>query len=199
MEAVHSSSLAARPLMFVKPEPLAPASAENVASFVAAARDGDRAAFGQLYQRYAPMVHAVLLARVERDAASDLVQDVFLTALERLSALHDVRAFGGWLAAIARNRAVDHRRSRRETVELPEDLAAREAAPAAEALDAGRALNAIRELPDSYSETLLLRLVHGLSGPEISELTGLTPGSVRVNLHRGMKLLREKLAEESRS
>ena len=39
----------------------------------------------------------------------------------------------------------------------------------------------------------MLRLVEGLTGPEIAMRTGLTPASVRVNLHRGMKLLREKL------
>jgi len=42
----------------------------------------------------------------------------------------------------------------------------------------------------------VLRLVEGLTGMEISERTGLTPESVRVNLHRGMKLLREKLGIE---
>jgi RNA polymerase sigma-70 factor (ECF subfamily) len=43
---------------------------------------------------------------------------------------------------------------------------------------------------------LILRFVEGMTGPEIAELTGMTPGSVRVNLHRGMKLLREQLSTE---
>jgi RNA polymerase sigma-70 factor (ECF subfamily) len=55
------------------------------------------------------------------------------------------------------------------------------------------ALEIIRALPVAYRETLVLRLVEGLTGPEIAERTGLTPASVRVNLHRGMALLREKL------
>ena len=55
-------------------------------------------------------------------------------------------------------------------------------------------LEKIRELPDAYRETLTLRLVEGLTGPEIAKQTGLTPESVRVNLHRGMKMLREKLS-----
>jgi len=53
---------------------------------------------------------------------------------------------------------------------------------------------AIRAMPEAYRETLMMRLVEGLSGAEISERTGLTPGSVRVNLHRGMQLLREALS-----
>ncbi len=54
----------------------------------------------------------------------------------------------------------------------------------------------LRSLPESYRETLAMRIVEGMTGPEISEATGLTPGSVRVNLFRGMKMLREKLERE---
>jgi RNA polymerase sigma-70 factor (ECF subfamily) len=56
-------------------------------------------------------------------------------------------------------------------------------------------LDAIRGLPETYRETLVLRLVEGMTGPEIAGRTGLQPDSVRVNLCRGMKLLREKLGE----
>ena len=59
--------------------------------------------------------------------------------------------------------------------------------------EAAEALEAIRALPEAYRETLVLRLVEGMTGPEIAARTGLQPASVRVNLHRGMKLLREKL------
>ena len=49
-----------------------------------AARGGDEAAFGRLYERYARVVHGLLLARVPRADVDDLVQDVFLTAWKRL-------------------------------------------------------------------------------------------------------------------
>jgi hypothetical protein len=51
----------------------------------------------------------------------------------------------------------------------------------------------ISNIAPGTQATLVLRLVEGFSGPEIAERTGLTPASVRVNLHRGMKLLRYKL------
>ena len=54
-------------------------------------------------------------------------------------------------------------------------------------------LDLIRRLPEAYRETLIFRLVEGMTGPEIAERTGLTPESVRVNLCRGMKMLRELL------
>jgi RNA polymerase sigma-70 factor (ECF subfamily) len=59
--------------------------------------------------------------------------------------------------------------------------------------EAAAAVAAIQDLPEAYRETLALRLVEGLSGSEIAAATGLTPDSVRVNLHRGFKLLRERL------
>jgi RNA polymerase sigma-70 factor, ECF subfamily len=158
---------------------------------VSAARDGDRSAFERLYDRYARVVHGLLLARARAEDVEDLVQEVFLTAWRRLDRLRDPAAFGGWLMMIARNRATDLHRRHVEHVELPDTLTAT-SAPAATA-EARAALEAIRRLPDAYRETLVLRLVEGLTGPEIAERTGMTPASVRVNLHRGMKLLREKL------
>jgi RNA polymerase sigma-70 factor (ECF subfamily) len=164
------------------------------ARLVEAAKDGDRDAFGRLFQRYAAMVHGVLLARVRSSDVDDLMQDVFLIAMQRLSSLREAHAFGAWVAMIARNRAVDFHRSRRRMDELPEDLARAEDGRA----EAEQVLEVIRELPEAYRETLVLRLVEGMSGPEIAERVGLTADSVRVNLHRGMKQLREKLGLEQK-
>src|SRR5580692_12046944 len=79
-------------------------------SLVSAARDGDRAAFGRLYDRYARMVHGILLARIPPREVDDLVQEVFLSALRQLHALRDIARFGAWLATITRNRANDYYR-----------------------------------------------------------------------------------------
>jgi RNA polymerase sigma-70 factor (ECF subfamily) len=161
------------------------------ARLVATAVTGDQAAFARLYDRYARVVHGLLLARIPRGDVDDLVQDVFLTAWDRLDTLRDPAAFGGWISMIARNRATDFHRRSTEHVDLPEDLAAHDDGPAR--TEARAALEAVQSLPAAYRETLVLRLVEGLTGPEIAERTGLTAASVRVNLHRGMKLLRERL------
>ena len=168
----------------------------DVVSLVAAAREGDRGAFGRLYLRYARMVHGILLGRVPIGEVEDLVQDVFVAAMRQVHTLRDVNCFGGWLATVARNRANDYHRRSVELVEFAEE--APEQAPekrrSSGAEDDGAAiLEVIRGLPEAYRETLILRLVEGMTGPEIAERTGLTAGSVRVNLHRGMQMLREKL------
>ena len=167
----------------------APAPVSVEALLVEAVRRGDREAFGQLYEGYASMVHGILLARVPYDEVSDLVQDVFFLAFRKLGSLRESSSFGPWVAMIARNRAMEFHRRKRETEELTEEMT-RPDPPQAEAREV---LEVIRNLPDAYRETLVLRLVEGMTGPEIAARTGLQPDSVRVNLHRGMKLLREKL------
>ena len=156
---------------------------------VKAALDGDRDGFARLYDLYAPLVHGVLLARVPRAEVDDLVQDIFLHAFRKLHTLREAAAFGAWIAMIARNRAVDYHRRSRATVELSDELRGSDAHDSR----ATEILELIRNLPEAYRETLVLRLVEGMTGPEIAARTGLTAASVRVNLHRGMKLLREKL------
>jgi len=163
-------------------------SGAEVAELVRAARRGDRVAFGALYRRFARAVHAVVLARATYRDAGDLVQDVFVIALERLDQLADPAAFPGWIMTVARTRAIDHVRKRQ-----PDELVDEPAATPVPTAEANHVLAVIRALPDAYRETLIMRLVEGMTGPEIAERTGLAPGSVRVNLHRGMKLLREKL------
>ena len=160
-----------------------------MAELVEAARAGDRVAFGELYVRFARTVHGILLARGPGADVDDLVQDVFVIALQRLRTLRDANAFGGWIAAIARNRAADQWRRSPQTTELTDEVAAVQG----DCTDALAVLAVIRTLPDAYRETLVLRLVEGMTGPEIAARTGLTPASVRVNLHRGMKQLRERL------
>jgi RNA polymerase sigma-70 factor (ECF subfamily) len=159
------------------------------AVWVRAVLDGNRDMYGQLYHLYAPLVHGVLLARMPRSEVEDMVQDIFLHALKKLDTLRDAAAFGPWIAMIARNRAMDFHRRSRETIEVTDDFSGRDSVES----KAAEILEIVRSLPDAYRETLVLRLVEGMTGPEISMRTGLTPASVRVNLHRGMKLLREKL------
>jgi RNA polymerase sigma-70 factor, ECF subfamily len=156
---------------------------------VKAVLDGDREGFGRLYNLYAPLVHGILLARVPRAEVDDLAQDIFLHAYKKLHTLRDGSAFGPWIAMIARNRAVDFYRRSKETVEINDEIRGSDTHDS----KAAEILELIRNLPEAYRETLVLRLVEGMTGPEIAARTGLTAASVRVNLHRGMKLLRERL------
>jgi RNA polymerase sigma-70 factor (ECF subfamily) len=167
---------------------------KNEAALVRAAQAGDRAAFGQIYQQFARMIHGILLAHVRPGDAEDLLQDVFVRAMQQLPSLRETAAFGGWLASIARHAAFDHHRRVRPLVALPEKLSGGRRADG----EAFEVLAMIQDLPEAYRETLVWRLVEGMTGPEIARRTGMTPESVRVNLCRGMKLLRERLERKAK-
>jgi RNA polymerase sigma-70 factor (ECF subfamily) len=171
-------------------------------ALVSSAREGDRAAFGRLYDRYARMVHGILLSRVHPREVDDLVQEVFLSALRQLHALRDVSRFGAWLSVITRNRANDHYRKSGPEAALTEPVSEEQAEGRptnhAEEEQPAMIMAVVRTLPDAYREPLILRLVEGMTGPEIAARTGLKHGSVRVNLCRGMQLLREKLNETAK-
>lgn len=178
----------ARNMLLFTSASAAPAEKPEV-SLIERVAAGDREAFGELYRMFAPMVHGIVLLRVPYEQVQDIVQDVFLSAYQNLPKLRDRGKFGGWLASIARNRAAEFHRAKMPGVEIPEDLSGpRNAGP-----EAMEILDAIRSLPEAYRETLVLRLVEGMTGAEIAERTGMTHESVRVNLHRGMDQLRQKL------
>ena len=162
---------------------------DELTDLVIAAQKGDRPAFDQLYRSHSRMVHGVLMSRVPRSDVDDLVQDVFMLAMQRLASLRTPAAFGGWLAAIARTRAIDHLRRQPRTTELVDDVAVSDP----DRSEVMAVLAAVERLPLAYRETLTLRFVEGMTGQEIAAKTGLTEGSVRVNLHRGMKQLKEEL------
>ncbi len=175
----------------------------ELCGLVRRARSGDRAAFELLYRDFVRVVHGVALAHAGPRDAEDVTQEVFMQAFLRLSDLRDEAAFPAWLCSTARNQAIDRRRGRRRQP-APAELTAAEELPAADAAPVTaaassevqqRILAEVRALPDAYRETLVLRLVEGLTGPEIAARTGMTHGSVRVNLSRGMALLRPRLLE----
>jgi RNA polymerase sigma-70 factor (ECF subfamily) len=145
-----------------------------------------RSEFETLYDRYAKYVHAILIARLPPAQAEDSTQEVFLEAWRKLDQLQDQNQFPAWVAAIARNKAADFFRRRKPQEPLLDIHPAKSPAP-------DPILDALQKLPEVYRETLSLRFIEGLTGPEIADLTGLTHGSVRVNLSRGMTLLRESL------
>ncbi len=161
------------------------------------AANGDPTAFGQLYAAFAPVVHGLALARVGQGEAEDVTQDVFLIVHRRLGELRDFAALPGWICSIARNLATDRLRRRRRQPQwtmLQGEPMGRADGDDRELRE--RMLGRIRALPEAYRDTLVLRLVEGLTGPEIAARTGLTHGSVRVNLTRGMAMLREQLAQD---
>jgi RNA polymerase sigma-70 factor (ECF subfamily) len=175
-----------------------PPPTSDTGALVASARAGDREAMGALYHHHHRLVHGLALAQLPPADVDDLVQEVFLQAMRKLDSLREADAFGPWVATIARNSIANRHRARRLRAEtsdadVPETADGAGRGNAEARATAVEILTLIQQLPLPYREPLVLRLVEGMTGPEIAERTGLAPASVRVNLHRGLTKLRELL------
>ncbi|MBM3759908.1 MAG: sigma-70 family RNA polymerase sigma factor [Acidobacteria bacterium] len=146
----------------------------------------NHAEFEVHYNRYSRYVHAILMTRMPPANVEDALQEVFMEAWRKLHELREDANFGPWVAAIARHKTADFFRRKRPLEPLLDVHAARSIEP-------DPILDALQKLPEAYRETLALRFIEGMTGPEIAEMTGLTHRSVRVNLNRGLALLREML------
>ncbi len=153
-------------------------------SLVSAARDGDRAAFGCLYDRYARMVHGILLARVPPREVDDLVQEVFLLALRQFHALRDVSRFGAWLGTITRNRANDRFRKSipdaKVTEPVSEDQAESRTANHAAEQEAAVILAVVRALPEPHEASCVSIGQCSMPGG-IPSATATSPSGARTN------------------
>lgn len=165
----------------------------NDLDLIRASRQGDRSAFEALARLWARPIYAFLLPHV-RDVqlAEDLTQETLLRAWKSIRTLADASKFKGWLFAIAQRQMIDDSRSRRlpfRTVELD----ARPARPASLDPRQDEVLDALTRLPESYRTALSLRFLSGLSPTQIQERLGISNGSLRGILHRGLQMLRDEL------
>ena len=164
---------------------------------VALAANGDSAAFERLYRTSVSRIHSLARRMAGDDDADDLTQDVFIRAWQKLPTFRGESAFGTWLHRLAVNvilqdrRSRGRRRAREQTVEDLEQYATAttQAMPGTK-VDLERA---IAGLPDGARQVLVLRDVQGFKYREIAELTGVSLGTVKAQIHRARALVREAL------
>jgi RNA polymerase sigma-70 factor (ECF subfamily) len=162
---------------------------------------GDLRALHEIYERYGGLLLAFLAARTgSREHAEELLQDVMLAAWEHAARFEQRSKVKTWLLVIARNRAINaHRRKALPVIHLSDMLQLHsdetgpmEAAERQERRDAVR--EALQHLPESQREVLVLVFYHGLSGPEVAEVLGISEGTVKSRLHRARELLKQVLS-----
>lgn len=167
---------------------------------VALAQAGDEAAFSRLFRATQPglLRYVAVLAA---DDAEDVCAEAWAHVCRDLSTFRgDADAFRGWVARIARNRAMDLHRSRQRRPADPvphEDLP--DPAPTAAAEDlavesfsTAQAVRAIAALPREQAEAVMLRAVMGLDARTAGAVLGRRPGAVRTAAYRGLRTLAEQ-------
>src|SRR5262249_7606751 len=154
--------------------------------------DDDAARFETLYRQTYDRITAYAVRRCDsaQDAA-DIVADTFTVAWRRISELPPGDEARLWLYGVARNLIADQRRSalRRQArhVELAADLAGLYGDHAEAAIERDPVTQALRSIPDSDRELLLLVAWEGLTREEISVMLGLSSNAVRIRLHRARR------------
>ncbi len=178
-------------------------------ALVRSARNGDRAAFEELVRRTSRLVFARLyLETGDTHRSEDLLQETLLTAFRSVSGLVDPRGFRAWLLKIAQNIMIDaaRRDARKKRAGpparnvIPLDSVVANTPPPEELIERKeereQVLAVLRSLPEEYRLPLTLRYIGGADYETIRMQLGLTNGSLRGLLHRGLKLLRAKLPSE---
>ena len=179
-------------------------SAQEEASLIARAKEGDGNAVGQLYRRYAPMIYGYLASRVGDSAvADDLTSEVFLRALEGLPQF-EYRGIpiSAWLYRIAHDRMADHfrRQARRPTLPLEDDLLPAEGGVDQEVearLGTEQLGKAMERLTAEQHQVILLRFVAGLKLKEIAYVMDKSTDAIKMLQLRALTRLRQLVAQTS--
>lgn len=175
-----------------------PSSRKNLTDneLMAYVRKGDEAAFRTLYERYKAQLFIYCLRMMnDRDAAKDVIQEVFIRVHTNRERFEDGTNFPGWIHTIARNLCLNARRDAKDHTQFDETAAyGRSQSAEADVALQERLAHEIARLPEIYRETLVLREYEGRSYQEIVDMTGLSMATVKFRLFKAREMLRERLA-----
>ncbi len=172
------------------------------AALVEAACRGDTRAFERLYRLHSGRVMGLCLRMTRRrDVAEDCVQQTFIRAWRSLAAFEGRSAFGTWLHRIAVNEVLTYARNHGTRTEANEgdidvDTAVDVSREGTGEVDAGTVMDvehALSGLPEGARHVVVLQAVYGYSHEEVADMLGIAVGTCKAQLHRGRRLLRERM------
>jgi len=161
---------------------------------VSAIRSGDQAAISQLYDRYSGIVYSVALRVVgDTGAAEDILQEVFIKLWRNPEIFDSSRgSLAGWLAVMARNRAIDTVRKKRPETEITDAVAAPDMSIQAErGIVLGKIRAALGAMPVPQRTALEMSFFEGLTHSEIADKTGEPLGTIKTRIRAGLLALRK--------
>jgi len=182
------------------------------AELVEALRSGVASAYEAFVRRFERMVLSIAFGVIgDFDLAEDAAQEAFVRCFDHIAQISEPQKLRSWIASITRNCAIDVARRQStpaESLDAMEEkkgfnvaypyyqattLNPREGAIAEE--EESLVMKAMAALPLEFREVLILRIVRDMTYEEIGELLELGLSNVKVRLHRGRKLLAEKLKD----
>jgi len=168
---------------------------------LAKAKQGEQAAFGEIYNLYFQKIYRFIYYRVgNKELAEDLAEDVFLKAFTKISSVKENVAFLGWLYQIARNQVIDYYRQKKLTISIDEvENTLEYESNVVDVLNLEQQqkllLKLIKELTPEQQVVLKLKFFEDLNNDEIAEVVGKSEGAIRVIQHRAISKLQELIKE----
>ena len=160
---------------------------------------GEASAFGLLYDKYQPVIYRFIYIKIShREEAEDLTHQVFLRAWENIYT-YEFRgfSFSSWLYYIARNKVIDHYRTRKITIDIESIQISEEIKPNEktidEKLEIKKIKNAITKLRPVEQDVLIMRFIEELSPKEVAGILKKSEGSIRLIQHKALKNLKKIL------
>jgi RNA polymerase sigma-70 factor (ECF subfamily) len=170
---------------------------EEEAKLIQRAKNGDSAAFSEIYDRHQPAIYRYIFYRVSTETiAEDLTSEVFVRLVDNIDDFtYQGRPLLAWLYTIARNLVNDHHRraGRGEMVPLDETLPANAPDPegvADLALNQRRLAAALDQLTEDQRQVILLRFIEDLDNRTVAQVLDKSYGAVKALQHRGLASLR---------
>ncbi len=170
--------------------------------------DGDVEAFSSIVEKYQNMVFRYVYSQFNNyDEALDLTQDIFIMVLEALGGFRRESKFSTWLYSIMVNYCKNYRKKNSRYISVPLNIVKNDSEFDLQLPDEREnpendvvmndSLNIVKDeiqkLPPDYKEILILRDIDGLSYNEISEILNIKLSNVKVRIHRGREILKNRL------
>lgn len=171
-------------------------------ALIKSAKAGSELAFTKIFNRYKPFVEGVLMTYIkDEDEAKDIANIVFLKVFDKISTFTNYDTFGGWLRILTKNVAIDYLRTVKQTYSLQEGVTANEFEENSDDTEKSyidrmtyeNLIAMFDKLPPSYRDTCRMFYVDNMPIAEISKALDVPKGTIKSNLHRMRKILRNHL------
>ena len=174
---------------------------DRLENIVHRCRDGERAAFEELFEMYQPRLK-YYVRRLDSGGISvdDTLQDIWLTVFKKIHKLKDAQVFTVWLYRIARNKVYDEFRHKDGSERLPEEdeiPVSGSNEPTFDANDAEQLHAALNKLKPYHKEVLTLSFIEQMPYQSIADVVGCSIGTVRSRIFYAKKSLRQEMERQN--
>jgi len=180
-----------------------PLTDQEIDAYVLSSQEGDKTAFGELYDHFFEKIYRYVFFRVPAHDVEDIVETIFIKAWTKMD-LYEKRdvKFSSWLFRIAHNAVIDYRRAHKKILPIDpriedESLEAAPQRKTEQTLRSKQVREAVQSLKEPYRQVVTLKYLIGLSNHEIAEIMSQREGNIRVMQFRALKQLKQILAEKN--